>query len=160
MDWKARLSDAYSTRSLSGIAARPKFADGASPADINVFETAFGCSLPESLRSLLQQTDGVTECIEVERHSWIESGLIVYSIEQMAETNRWCRDRYSERGVDRYCFFSTAGTDGVQFGFRATAERQPDVEVFAWYPDEAPDKCMAPGLLEFLAGWCGGSLTV
>jgi hypothetical protein len=62
--------------------------------------------------------------------------------------------------LDRYWFFSTAGTDGIQFGMPAKLADQEDASVFVWYPDGTPAKHMADGLLPFLQGWCAGVATV
>ena len=112
------------------------------------------------VRSLLLQTDGVTEEVEVAPNNWIEASIVIYSVDQMIDANFSLRRTNSDRNVDRYLFFSTAGADGIQFGSTAASEAREDAEVFAWYPDETPDKRMADSLLTFLTNWCSGRSTV
>ena len=116
--------------------------------------------LPISLKSLLAQTDGVAEEIKVGPDQWICSGIVIYSIDEMIETNSYVKREYPDRNLRRFCFFSTAGTDGILFGFRTAPMDPADESVLAWYPDETADKRVADGLLQFLEGWCGGTTTV
>ncbi len=160
MDWLATIIDAYTARAPDSTPARPCFRKGSSLDAISRLEASLACRLPQSLRSLLAQTDGVTEEIEIAPDLWIVASIVIYSIDEMIETNSCMRRTYGNRLVNRYCFFSTAGTDGIQFGFRADPEDREDASILAWYPDETAAKCMGDGLHQFLTGWCSGTSTV
>ena len=160
MDWNAKIVDTYRPRDSVEPRARPAFRCGASEDAISQLEKSVGCRLPMRLRSLLLQTDGVTEEVEVAPNNWIEASIVIYSVDQMIDTNLSVRRAYSDRNVDRYLFFSTAGADGIQFGSIAASEAREDAEVFAWYSDETSDKRMANSLPTFLTNWCSGRSTV
>jgi len=160
LDWKAKFVEAYKARASDAPLARPSFRDGASEIVIARMEESFAHRLPLSLRSLLSQTDGVTEEIEIEHHGWMVSSIVIYSVDEMIETNLFMRRENGDRNVDRYWFFSTAGTDGIQFGMTASADVSEDASIFAWYPDETEDKHMSDSMLRFLIGWCTGRATV
>ncbi|MDX1929462.1 MAG: SMI1/KNR4 family protein [Pirellulaceae bacterium] len=160
LDWLATIINAYKARDSDSTPARPCFRIGASVDAISRLEASLACRLPLSLRSLLSQTDGVTEEIEIAPDHWIAASIVIYSIDEMIDTNSYMQCSYGNRHVNRYCFFSTAGTDGIQFGFPADSEDREDASVLAWYPDETAAKCMGDGLLQFLTGWCSGSTAV
>lgn len=160
MDWKTKIVDAYKARGADAPPARPVFCCGTSEDAIGRIEELFNGHLPMSLRSLLLQTDGVKEEIEIEPSNWIIASIVIYSVEEMIDNNVFMRREYADRNVDQYLFFSTAGVDGIQLGSLATMEQRQDALIFAWYPDQTADKRMSDGLLPFLVGWCEGRLTV
>ena len=92
----------------------------------------------------------------------MQTNIVAYSVEQILEVNQFHRDQqlYRDRNISKYCLISTAGVDGVQFCIRATLERSEDVPVYAWYPDETPEKCMGEGLFQFLDAWCSSKSSV
>ena len=160
LDWKAKIVDAYKASTRDAPPTRPSFCDGASLSVIARMEELSACRMPMSLRSLLSQTDGVKEELEIEHNHWMVASIVIYSVDEMIDTNLFMRREYRDRKNDRYWFFSTAGTDGIQFGMPADLADRQDASVFAWYPDGTPDKYMADGLLPFLQGWCAGLATV
>lgn len=160
MDWKAKIIDAYKASARDAPPARPSFCEGASLSVIARMEETLACRMPVSLRSLLSQTDGVTEELEIEHNHWVVASIVIYSVDEMIDTNLLMRRKYCDREIGRYWFFSAAGTDGIQFGMPAMVADQRDARVSAWYPDGSPDKIMADGLLAFLQGWCAGVATV
>lgn len=160
MDWKAKIVDSYKACARVATPTRPSFCDGASSSVLARMEEVLACRLPMSLRSLLSQSDGVKEELEIENNHWLVASIVIYSVDEMIDTNQFIRGKYHHRNVDQYCFFSTAGADGIQFGMPAVLQYQEDLSVYAWYPDETPDKHMADGLLPFLTGWCAGFATV
>ncbi len=93
MDWKAKIVDIYRPRDSLVPKARPAFRDGASEDAINHLEKSVGCRLPMRLRSLLLQSDGVTEDVEVAPNNWIEANIVIYSVDQMIDTNVSLRAR-------------------------------------------------------------------
>lgn len=160
MDWQNLVVNAYESRMSVEPRTRPAFRSGASEREIDCLEQIVGRCLPMSLRSLLLQTDGVTEELQLENGDWIESSVVVYSAEQMIDANVFVRQTFAERNPVRYCYFSTAGADGIQFGLPVGTDCLGDAEVVAWYPDQTPDKCVANGLAQFLADWCSGQASV
>lgn len=160
MDWRAKIVDAYKASACDAPPTRPSFCDGASRGEIARMEQTLACRMPMSLRSLLSQSDGVTEELEIEHNHWLVASVVIYSVDEMTDTNLFMRRKYRDQKIDRYWFFSTAGTDGIQFAMPAELADREDASVFAWYPDGTPDKYMADGLLPFLQRWCAGLATV
>jgi hypothetical protein len=85
---------------------------------------------------------------------------IVWPAEEIWERNCWVRDAYAGRHVERYVFFSSPGTDGILFGCPASHESRPDSLIYAWYPDESDDKCVAQSLEQFIYGMVVGGISV
>ncbi|TWT91757.1 SMI1/KNR4 family protein [Stieleria varia] len=160
MDWQILIINAYKSRMSVELRTRPAFRGGSSESEIDHLEFVLGHCLPRSLRSLLLQSNGVAEELQLESGDWIESSIVVYSAEQMIDANVFVRQTFPERDPMRYCYFSGAGTDGIQFGLPVAADCPDDAEVFAWYPDQTPDKFLADGLATFLADWCSGQASV
>lgn len=160
MDWKSLIINAYESRVTLEPRTRPVFRSGASEGEIDRLEQVIGHCCPMSLRSLLLQSDGVSEEFQLESGDWIVSSIVVYSAEQMIDANELVRQRFPERNPIRHCYFATAGTDGIQFGVPVGTEGLDDAKVIAWYPDQTPDKCLADGLAMFLTDWCSGQATV
>lgn len=161
VDWKKTIERSYATRPAT-IRVRPLFRDGATEEIVSNVEETLNLRLPSVLRSLLFQTNGFNEEIELSPEVWMQTNIVAYSVEQILEVNQFHRDQqlYRDRNISKYCLISTAGVDGVQFCIRATLERSEDVPVYAWYPDETPEKCMGEGLFQFLDAWCSSKSSV
>ena len=123
-------------------------------------EDVLNTRFPFTLRSLLLESDGVMQMMAVKEGEWFDESWTVWSVHEIVEQNRWHREHYADRRLSRFLFFSSAGTDGIMFGFPAADEPQPDLDVYAWYPDETDDKLLSNGLEQFLTGWRHGDICV
>ena len=127
------------------------FAAGVSVRAIADAESALGGVLPSDLRSLLQESNGVSG----------EHGLgLVWSLERIVADNAHFRG--NDDFVDVYMpfdpllFFADAG-NGDQFAFVWTPRRD---EVFAWDHETDSRRWVAPSLETYLRWWIGGDLTL
>lgn len=144
----------------AGWRVRQSLRAPASIADIVLAEKSLNCHLPESLRSLLLETDGVMNMMSVNDGEWFDENWVIWPIAEIAEKNQWLRVHHPNRRLERFLFFASPGVDGIMFGFPAATVSVPDAPVFAWYPDETEDTLKSHGLEKFLAGVIGGEICV
>ncbi|MGW5342865.1 SMI1/KNR4 family protein [Streptomyces sp. HUAS TT3] len=113
----------------------------ATPSELERLETALGQPLPNSLRSLLLETNGVSD----------EYGnCAVWGVDQIIEVNLAFRSDPSYRALympfESLMFFGESG-GGDQFAFVRTPSRD---EVFAWDHETDSRIWISPGLDSFL----------
>jgi hypothetical protein len=120
------------------------------PEELRQCEAALGQPLPEELRALLAETNGVEG----------EYGLgLVWSAERIAADNS--RFRRSPDFAELYMpfdplvFFSDAG-NGDQFAVVMRGNR----EVYVWNHEDDSRTWVAPTVLQFLEAWMTGRLKV
>jgi hypothetical protein len=97
LDWRAKIVDAYKASACDAPPTRPSFCDGASPGEIARMEQTLACRMPMSLRSLLSQSDGVTEELEIEHNHWLVASVVIYSVDEMTDTNLFMRREYRDQ---------------------------------------------------------------
>jgi len=163
MRWRELITEIYETRTQpSGIAGKPEFYLPASAASIGAAEAAVQAVLPDSLRSLLMETNGVMDMMAIDGGEWFKSMWLLWAIEEIVEQNRFNRSREKgtyERDFDSLVFFAGAGTDGILFAFPAE-DGLCGPQVVVWHPigDELDN--LAPSLDEFLRGWLTSTISV
>jgi hypothetical protein len=164
MSWRELLTAAYAHRPHPpGMSGRPEFFSAASPADIAAVETALNATLPTSLSSLLQDTDGVMDMLAIDGGDWFESMWLIWPAAELLARNRALRAEQAERSSQQdfsvLVCFADAGTDGILFAFPITAGVcQP--EVLVWHPLRDTLTPLAPSLEDFLHGWLTGMISV
>ena len=158
MDWKQSIVKIYQSRSAVN-AVRPIFRERASNGSISDVEQLFELKLPNSLCSLLGQSNGFSEEMELSPGDWLETNIVVYSVDQLQEVNQFYREQpyYRARNIAQYLIIATAGINGIQFCIEVSKVECEDAAVFAWYPDETPEKRMGDDLFQFLNDWCSSS---
>lgn len=128
------------------------FSPPASPRGVVAAETALGVPLPDDLRRLFDETNGVAG----------EYGLgLVWPVERVEadnlafRTSADFRERYMP--FDHLLFFADAG-NGDQFAFAvlAGAVRRPDV--FTWSHEDDSRRWAAPSLDRYLEWWLSGRI--
>jgi cell wall assembly regulator SMI1 len=164
MSWRERITDVYSTRTCPpGIAGRPDFYPPASEAQLADAEAALGAALPDSLRSLLKETDGVMDMLALDGGEWFESMWLLWAIGELVQQNRYYRAASQrqeyERDFDGLVFFADAGTDGIRFAFPVEDGVCAPL-VLIWHPIMDRLSEAAPSLDAFLRGWLTGSISV
>jgi hypothetical protein len=125
------------------------FAPGADDASLRAVEQEVGTLLPEDLRALLVESDGVVG----------EYGLgVVWPAARIAVDNRVFRDNadFAElyAPFDDLLFFADAG-NGDQFAFPATTDG-----VYVWDHEDDSRRRVADDLRDYLERWLSGALTI
>ncbi|MGC8639847.1 MAG: SMI1/KNR4 family protein [Isosphaeraceae bacterium] len=131
------------------------FAPPASASQITAAERSLGVNLPDSLRDLLSETNGVPG----------EYGLgLIWPWEQIIADNLAFRENEGFRELympfTHLLFFADAG-NGDQFAFSIHADgviHRPDV--FAWNHEDDSRNWVAPSLEHYLDWWLTGKFTL
>lgn len=161
MDWRRTLTQIYADRSADE--PRPEFRPGVSAEEIAAAEQRLDVLFPSGLRTLLQETNGVMErmqlgdeVVDVQWLHWPLDEIVVWNERYRAHT---AKSNYSGE-AHPVLFFANAGVDGIQFGFSIDQDRQCRSNVVVWHPydDEITD--VAPSLEDFLRGWLNGEIGV
>jgi hypothetical protein len=130
-----------------------EFAPPASVGQVTTAELALGVKLPDALRDLLCETNGVNG----------EYGLgLVWPVERIVADNLAFREYESFRELympfTHLLFFADAG-NGDQFAFPIHADgviHRPDI--FAWNHEEDSRSWVAPSMKEYLDWWLSGRI--
>jgi hypothetical protein len=114
-------------------------------------ETTFNVVLPDELKHLLLESNGV-----------LEYGFrFIWSIEEIIEENRDKRTNavYSDifMPFDNLLFFSDAG-NGDQFAFPVVQGRIKRPRVFAWDHENDSRTWVAESLKSYIEGWLTGKI--
>lgn len=164
MSWRELITSIYEGRSQQpGIAGKPDFYPAASAATIADAQTALNAALPDSLRSLLLETNGVMDMMSIDGGDWFDSMWLLWRIDEVVEQNRYyraagVRETY-DRGFGDLVFFAGAGSDGILFAFPVEdGICAPRVAVWNPIMDELDE--LAPSLEDFLRGWLTSTISV
>ncbi len=165
MNWRDRISGIYDTRTHQpGITTKPSFYPAAAAEHLSKMEADLKAGFPESLRSLLLETDGVMDKISIHGGEYFDNMWLIWAIEEIVEQNFFFRKQTVEGIYDRdftkLVFFAGAGVDGILFGFPVLEGRICGPEVMVWYPISDTSNYLAPTLQDFLRGWLMGTLSV
>lgn len=139
---------------LSGGADLPsyRFTAPASQPALAELEASLGVSLPEQLRDLLQETDGIEQ----------GNGPLIWSVERIGAVNQHFRadedlaDLYMP--FDQLLFFADAG-NGDQFAFPIIGG-EARADVFAWDHENDSRSWVAPSLDLLLEWWLTGRISL
>lgn len=159
MRWREYINDLYSTRNQPAtFDSKAEFKPPVSAKQLEQAEAQLGIRLPDELRSLLLDSDGVMEMMSVGGDHWFENNALVWPLRELVEQNGRLAVGDCSRGSrsnsrHRVCLFGWAGCDGIAFGFPLAADGRCSPEVAAWYPVGDRLIRVAPRLEEFIAGW-------
>ena len=142
---------------IERLEAECEFRPPASPADIKQMEDALGVRLPNSLRELLLETNGVYSRPMYNNVIW-HTGEIIQRNTLMREDPKKAETYMT---FESLLFFADAGVDGIMFAFpiSATGIVQPR-NIIAWYPIEDSRPVLAFGLKDYLTRWLTSKLTL
>lgn len=161
MTWREMISGIYAdSPRQAGIAVRPEFYPAAKLASIAAAETDLSATFPDSLRSLLLESNGV---MAIDGGEWFETWWLISTVEEIVDLNRDYRAEQKrgnyERDFDRLMIFAGAGVDGILFAF-PVEDGVCAPRVVVWHPimDELDDA--APSLEDFVRGWVMGTISV
>lgn len=155
MGWRERLAEAYRTRENQRVPASPRFQPGASEASLAEAERALGQRLPEDLRALLSESDGVMEVLEIGGRQ-VESLWIVWPTEKIVkgQSNPW---RAEIGPPAEWLVFASAGVDGIDFAYDRIEESG---RIWAWHPMESRRQLVGESMDGFLRGWIESDVAV
>jgi hypothetical protein len=167
MNWRELITDIYSNRTPNpGFESKPVFYAGVSDKTAAEAEAGLKATFPSSLRSFLQETDGVLELMRTGGSDWFTNMWVLWRVCDILERNGDSRSRSwypgNTVGPDYHelLLFADAGCDGISFGFPVLADRVCSPRVVVWHPmgDELVEA--APSLETFVTGWLTGAITV
>ena len=126
------------------------FTGPASAEALEACEGRLGDALPDDLRRLLSESDGIVG----------EYGLgLLWSTDRIAEDNAWFRSypEFAELYMpfDGMVFFADAG-NGDQFGLSLSGNQ----DVYAWNHEDDSRTWVAPTVMRYLEEWMTGRLTL
>lgn len=126
------------------------FSPPASNDDLAATAAALGTSLPQQLRELLSETNGIEG----------EYGLgLVWEVARIAKDNTWFRTNEDYRELympfDGLLFFADAG-NGDQFGISLAGNQ----EIYVWDHENDSRTWVAPTVTGYLEAWMTGRLKV
>jgi hypothetical protein len=142
-------------RGLDANGGSVKLADPVNPGALADAEERLGLMLPEDLRSLLHETDGI---------AGVSGGEPVWPVERIAEENVLLRSAGSTPALpggadDDLLFFGDAG-DGRLLAYELDAGGEVgEPDVFVWQPGLGEAVWIAADLLSLLDDWVRGELT-
>ena len=139
---------------IEKFSAETRFRPPTSEKSLSASEAALGLRFPESLRSLLLQSDGVFD----------EYGTsFIWPVQDIREQNLEFRQNHSFRQLympfDHLLFFGDAGnSDHFAFPILAGEIRKDDV--FGWNHEDDSRSWLAPSLEIFIEWWLINKVTL
>ena len=139
-------------RELAARALNAGLTDGASARQLREAETQLGIALPDELRDLLAETDGIVA----------EYGVnLVWPVDRIVADNLAFRANEDFRALympfDPLLFFGDAG-NGDQFAYAILADGVRQRDIFAWDHETDSRSYVAFGLRQLIEGWASGSI--
>jgi hypothetical protein len=133
-----------------------RFTPGASTDELARVEEAIKVRLPEELRELLAESDGVLR--EDGQHLiWSTDEIVTWNVALRTESG------YLETymPLDALLFFADAGVDGIKFGYGLVQGAvKMTKRIYAWHPIGDDREWKADGVEDYLERWLTGKLTV
>jgi hypothetical protein len=151
MRWKELVSQAFRERTTSPDPAYPRFEPGATEANLRDGERRIGVTIPEDLRSLLAECDGIMEVMEIQGQA-IDTQWLIWPTDMIVERNL----HPGRAGIglpESWLIFATA--DGSDFGYD---QQDAGGHIWVWQPIDDKSRCVATSLLAFLRRWITGEL--
>jgi hypothetical protein len=145
MNWK---------QNIQAICAQATFSQPAEEQALSAAETQLGMRLPESLRELLAESNGVRGEYELD---------LIWPIERIVADNRLFRENESFRDLympfDGLLFFADAGS-GDQFAFAVAGGQVRRPDIFVWNHEDDSRTWLAKDLRDYLEGWISGRIAI
>jgi hypothetical protein len=145
MNWKEHIA---------AICAQASFSEPAGEQTLSAAETQLGMRLPEELRELLAESNGVRGEYEL---------ALIWPIERIVADNRLFREDESFKTLympfDGLLFFADAG-NGDQFAFAVAGGQVRRPDIFVWNHEEDSRTWLAKDLCDYLEGWISGRIAI
>src|SRR5207248_7011303 len=101
MNWRDFILGVYENRKLeSDIQSRPAFQAPASTQEIQELESQLVTSIPESLRTILLETNGVMDTLNV-NGEWFENMWLIWPTTEIISRNVRIRNDSARNGCQR-----------------------------------------------------------
>jgi SUKH superfamily protein len=150
MKWKEHIQAIC----VQAKCAEASFSEPAEEQALSAAETQLGMRLPESLRELLAESNGVRGEYDLE---------LIWSIERIIADNRLFRENESFRTLympfDGLLFFADAG-NGDQFAFAVAGGQVRRPDIFVWNHEDDSRTWLAKDLGDYLEGWISGRIAI
>ncbi|MEU0465173.1 SMI1/KNR4 family protein [Amycolatopsis sp. NPDC006131] len=125
------------------------FRPPATEAELQACEATLGHAIPDELRRLLAETNGIVDEME---------SPLLWNTQRISAENVYFRTSPDVQGLympfEGLVFFSDAG-NGDQFGVSLSVGN----EVYAWDHEDDSRMWVAQTVLDFLQGWMTGTIT-
>ena len=166
MTWRTTISDALAARPMQAdFQTRIEFRDPVPSAEIERAERFFEVELPDELRSLFVETDGVGDWMKVvHSNGWFLNQWLVWPLDELFDQNLAL---HLSRGNNLapfsdfpYLFYATAGVDGVYFGYEKREGKIRADSIATWYSMEDRCELTCMSLAQFLQEWIIGTRKV
>ncbi|MBY0241221.1 MAG: SMI1/KNR4 family protein [Burkholderiaceae bacterium] len=139
---------------LPSLSSEIRLNSPATAENIHACEKVLGITLPEELRSLLSQTDGVMGEYELS---------LVWPVEQIAKDNIQFRNEVTFAELympfDSLLFFADAG-NGDQFAYSILSGSVRRNDIFVWNHEDDSRTWIASSLKHFIEGWLSGRIKI
>jgi hypothetical protein len=154
--WRELIRACHPTlEPLVGKDPGPEFFPGATADAIVRIEQHLGVRLPDSLSSLLTETDGVPV---------IFGTHLVWSMDEIVRRNLQMRTDPAYQAhympFDHLLFIADAGVDGIQFAFGLIQGTIRQDDVYVWNPYNDGRPWVAPSLKTYIEWWFSGKIKV
>ena len=131
-----------------------EFAEGATSERLAHFEQTLHVALPDDLKSLLRESDGVYGAYGLH---------LIWSVDEIEELNRQRREHPGFRStympLDSLLLFADAG-DGEMFALGIIEGMIQRPFVYVWNPINDSRTFVAPSIRRYLEGWLTGKITL
>ena len=145
MNWKEQIE---------AISAHATFSAPAEEQALFAAETQLGLQLPQSLRELLAESNGVRGEYDL---------ALIWPVERIVADNRSFRESVSFRTLympfEGLLFFADAG-NGDQFAFAVAGGQVRRSDIFVWNHEDDSRTWLAKDLREYLEGWISGRIAI
>jgi hypothetical protein len=163
-DWFVYLQQLTAASAAPTSPKRLVAQPGATELDLRDLADACGMPVPEQLRELLLQSNGIMEQFDLGTGRGFENNLwLVDSIGELIERFSYLRpeddDDDSHAEAVGIFFFGGPGVDGVRFGF-GDGDRFPAASIVAYFPMGGYVTLMAPDFRTFFEEWIAGRLSL
>jgi hypothetical protein len=158
-DWLSFINGVYARANTDGKhKSHPVFHPSASLQEIKKCEKRLAVVFPSELKSLLLQTNGISESLNTAKGE-INSGYFVLSVERILETNQSQRAQDYIMPLDCLLFFAEDGI-GDYFGFAVAKSKVLDSRIYFWDHEDDSRRSIAPTLKYFIENWLLGKIKV
>jgi len=139
---------------IQTICTQANFSEPAEEQALSAAETHLGMRLPQELRELLAESNGVRGEYDLD---------LIWPIERIIADNRLFREDESFRDLympfDGLLFFADAG-NGDQFAFAVAGGQVRRPDIFVWNHEEDSRTWLAKDLCDHLEGWVSGRIAI
>ena len=150
MNWKEYIQ----TICVQAKCEEANFSEPAEEQALSAAETQLGMRLPQELRELLAESNGVLGEYDL---------ALIWPIERILSDNRLFREDESFKTLympfDGLLFFADAG-NGDQFAFAVAGGQVRRPDIFVWNHEDDSRTWLAKDLRDYLEGWVSGRIAI